>query len=433
MAMNLEVFIELVSRPIGSNTGGDTDFICTQVNLNPDDYDGATYYFEINGYNDHATTAYEVHLVTGVTEKATISVPANQTAITRVRSAAFTPTAGNNVYFVRLDQTEGATDLRAYSARIVIIQVSATKTRVQIPLIAGSHFSVSSTAAEAYDTITGGTDYGQTTALVYARWLYESAKFATIAISNPFTFEANIKINNSAGTVSASLFNVTDTTQVASSEVTHTGDVTATLVTADFASDANLSNGDEYEVKIKTSNAAYTAYIAGASLYIRLTSLTKAQIIQRASFNASGTTAASMPNQRQLFTLSNFTSSTEYFEVTAFCDENIDSHTLKEDNGDDTGTAGATVVSTINLNSATKIRKRSSAVVLEEAHRYFPASLATTATNSTSSWWIVIDNVVVEKEVAGAVAGVTTASGTLTGTWSLAGAIAAQSAIGHWD
>ena len=88
--------------------------------------------------NTNTTTAYSVYLrdMTNAVDRASYLVPANTTSPTRFRTTSpFVPVDNTDIqYRVKLPQTAAADQLIVYTARIIVVQANATKTRIQIPL-----------------------------------------------------------------------------------------------------------------------------------------------------------------------------------------------------------------------------------------------------------------------------------------------------------
>jgi len=190
--MNLVVPIEMCSAGLASQTEQVT-FERSKVQLDPTNYDGATYYFEIVTTTP-TTTSYNVELydVTNATVEATIATGTSALTYKRLRSGAWTPAAGNSTFAVRIDATTSANDVRIFAARIIVVQANATKTRLQIPL--GSYgysgYKADATTNASFDEMTGTTGYGQTYPAHCVLWKKEAAKLATIAAGTPWTLEA---------------------------------------------------------------------------------------------------------------------------------------------------------------------------------------------------------------------------------------------------
>lgn len=389
--MNLIVPIELVDYAVGSNnTGGTVNRYQTGITFDPSDYDGATYYFEIVARNTNTSTDYTVtlHNYTDGVDVATITVPKNTSDKTRFISSSFTPTTGTKKYCLRLPQTSSASQLGVYAARILVYQVNATKTRIQFPLVIYT-WGATLPNADSYIDRTTSTSYTQPTAERYAKFLKEANVWADKTSGSPWTFEAILNASDASATAYAELYNTSTSTDVASSVVSTTG-TAFTLVSTDFSDSAtNWSDGNEFEVKIKSSGTYY-AQISKACLYLRLTNLSKYQLYWRVGgYIAATTSAVSQDSWRAKIDINSYTSPTTYFEATGRCADNATGISLMHDTTNDSGTTGWTNVANINFNSATKARQRVSATITD-GYRYLLYKPTTTANGVVAAGFVVI-------------------------------------------
>jgi len=381
--MNLEVPIEMVDRGLGSTTSGPIIFLRSQTYLDPSNYDGATYYFEIVGYNSNASGTYAVDLydVTDSDVKTSITIPNSTTNETRLRSASWSPDAANHIYAVRTpDIPTGSGTVRVYTARIIVVQVNATKTRIQIPMLGTSGYSNSDD--EAYVDAHSSDSYTQGTTGYYTRFLKTASNFATIS-----GWSLTVVGEGGSDDFYATLWNVTDNAQIAASEVIILGlTSTPTIANTDFANNAtNFDDGDEFEVYIKIDNPAGNVKLYKADLYVTLTTLTKTEIYWRASTYSGATAAAANTGirSRVLMTTSNYSNPAVYHDFTGLCADDDDIFFLKDDSTNDSGTGGAAEPdSEINVNSASKDRVRSVALTLDDGDRYWGYKVASTDANA---------------------------------------------------
>lgn len=391
MSINLIVPLEMVDYPVASRNTGINELHRSYMALNDADYDGATYYLQIVATNANASNNYSVTLrnITDSTDAVSISVPLSTTTRTRYLSASFSPASGNKTYAIHLPQTAASSDVKVYSARIIVVQSSATKTRIQFPLIAAL-WSVSPASAEDYIDHRNNTAYGQGVAGNYSRFLKESGVWADKVAGTPWTFEAVLSASNASATGYAELRNITDSTDVTASEISSTG-TTHTLVSVDFADNAtNWDDNDDYEVYIKVSNATYYCQLDAARVYLRLTNLSSVQVYYRiGDYIAATTSAASVDSQRHKIDINSFTSPSTYFEATGNCVDNGTAISLSHDSTNDSGVAGWTGVANINFNSGTKARQRVSASITD-GYRYVMSKPSTTNSGTIAAGYVVV-------------------------------------------
>jgi hypothetical protein len=401
MGMNLEVPIELIDGPglYSIDSGGTKIFRRCQTILNPADYDGATYYFEILGFNGHASTDYDVTLYNYTTSQTitTITVPHSDSDPVRLRSSAFTPTVGSNAYTVSIPATAANSNLHVYAARIVVVQVNATKTRIQIPLINSKY------DAEGYGDATDTSYLDQTTSLTYMQtgvdayrtYLKDSTAFADLSGDTPWTFEAILGRYFGSESSYCTLWNTTDNLQVTASELlTAVGaPEVPTLLSVDFANDAtNFSDGDNFEVKIKKGEGYGQCSIFGARLYVKLENLQTAEVHWRICKETPAIAlATNVPHQRALIASGNYDSPQVYFEANGYCADNANRLNLIDGGVADSGVASPTTITSINWNSATKAIQRVGPFAWTSGNRAYVALTNATADHVVTSAFVIIE------------------------------------------
>src|SRR3989304_106528 len=137
---DVEVPIEILDTGGGSLNFTVVTLSAEVTFLYPIFYDGATeqYFFEIVAQNpDSVARDVDLWNVDAGSATATISVPTSAGTPTRIRSGTFTPVAANTEYTIRLAQTTSKGQLQVFAARIIVKQIDAGPTRIQIPLING--------------------------------------------------------------------------------------------------------------------------------------------------------------------------------------------------------------------------------------------------------------------------------------------------------
>jgi uncharacterized delta-60 repeat protein len=321
--LDLEVPIEMIDRGVSSQTT-EAEHVRSALKLDEADYDGVTenYYFEIVAKNTD-TEDRSVYLkdVTHGQTKVTISIPADTADPTRFRTA-FLPVAGDNEYRIALDGTTSDDQLKTFAARIIVVQANAKKTRIQIPLLNHGHSGVSNLTDAGTDN-TSSTSYTQSTADRFSIWKKNLSVWGDIAAGSPWTLEAVLRSTNASGTASVSLFNKTDNAKVAATELT-TSSTTPVLTSVDFAGtvtdfgepDGSGHDGDEFEVRHKTSSGSYTSSLIRAALYVQLTDLNKGEVYWRFSRKVSASSNYTHGYQRVLLTTDNYSKPAVYHEAT---------------------------------------------------------------------------------------------------------------------
>jgi len=388
IVMTLEAPLELADHGFNSATGAVT-FSRLSIGLDTNDYDGATYQLEVIVTNTNVSTAYNIELIDeNNTSVLTMNIPAN-TGVQRIRNN-FTPTTGKHVYRPKTPATASANNLTIFAARIVMQQTSASKTRLQIPMLQGNSTGGSNldTTSAAIDTTTS-VSYTQATPDLYSIWNYVASRYGDLVTETPWELEA--VLSATAGNIAAcALFDKTTGNQVAGTEVTVTG-TTITRVSVRFsASAANFTDLDSFELRIKTNGG--TAYIYRACLYVRLANLTASEVFWRVGkYSPAGTGGLNIWQQRVLLDTGHSDPYTVYFETTGYCADNADRFFLVDDGNNDAGASGSDLTGgNVNYNSATKARTRSGSLTLTNPHRYYVRRAASTANLAVASSWLVL-------------------------------------------
>ena len=393
---NLVAPLELVDYGIASNTSAVT-FTRTQAYLDPSDYDGATYYFEVDGYNNHASINYSPALyywtgsVWAAVTSATVSVPHSTSAYTRLRSGVFTPQAGQTAYCAFLPATALANNLRVNAARIVVGQASATKTRIQIPLYSVQYNSTSSadTSSQA-DGGHAGTGWGPIVGKQVI-FPYSAAAWATVSGATSCSIEAVLESNSASYTAYAALFDVTDTDFTTPIGQVSTVATSWTLLNADFNVSA-LTDGRTYQLAIKSSNASGACYLARAALCLRVTSLAACEIWWRiAQYLTATSSATELSYQLAKIDLSLYSGfGNAYLEADGASNNDATCLQINDQGTNEHGGTVAELTPGINFNSATYARQRTTAVSLTDGHRYDAYVNAETNTTTVGAAFIVL-------------------------------------------
>jgi len=369
MAMKLQQVFDYLDRGVASDTSILT-FERSKVQLNTNDFDGATYYWEIIASSQSPATPITVQLINNAGSViSSIVIPAALASQTRIRSASFSPTAGSNAYRIKTPATTLNQGIKIYHARIIIKQTNATKTRVFIPLLNADSDGYGGTIQ--YTDLTSSASYVQANADYYGIWTRDDSRYATMGAGNIWILE--VTLWRSGGTsVQAALFNKTDNAMVTGTELTTTS-TAPVLLTVSFASSAgNFHNLDNYEIRIKGSGGA-SCRISRASLSLALTSISKTETYLRFCryVDTYGNIRA---GQRILYEATDFDTHTCYHEGIGNDIADGRNPCMFDDNGNDSGNSGANyAASAINF-GAGKSLIRSSALGLTDMDRFIGAA-----------------------------------------------------------
>jgi len=438
MTMNLVVPIEMLEYGIASATTGPTTFLRTQVILNPSDYDGATYYFEANAFNSNSSTDYTLQLMyyngsswTAVTNGGlSLTHTGNSTVYRRRTGVAWTPQAGATQYAVQLPATASANQVKVYSARIIIVQSGATKTRIQIPLISYTYSTTSN--SDAIGTVRAdsraATSYSEGTT-TYSSWFqYVAANWSTLSGASAASFEAVIASSSTSYTATAAMFDTANyNTPIGA--LSGTTATTWTVQNTDF-NPSSLSDGHFYRYGIKESSASGTCDIARAALYLRITSAALCEVWARVAKEESGTAAIEVLQQLWYNQQSSYsTLATTYLQAKGISNNNSVNIQLNDQGTNDYGGATSEVTPGLNFNSASEVCSRT-AVTLTDGDRYDAYMNAETNANTvtaTSIVYLVAGGTTYSRtcSVAAACSSTVTRTGTMPRTATVAAACAA--------
>lgn len=281
--MNILVPIELTDNGILSDVTP-VIFNRTRTSLDTSYYDGAvTYSFEIVAKNIDGSNK-TVQLIDSVgLVKTSIAIPAGTSAFTYF-SEPFTPNSGSDNYRVVLPGTSSVDKVVVFTARIIVRQIGATKTRVYVPMYAfdpGGAFRSDSTSNITDDTIYGGAS--PPPQRTFPLWRYIASNLSQLATGNPYTVEAVMSMGTGASMDRASLalHKFSPPTLISASEVsTPTPSSTVPqLITTSFSA-SEISDNDIIEAKIKSSSSN-PARIHKAGLWIALENISKVEVYYR--------------------------------------------------------------------------------------------------------------------------------------------------------
>jgi hypothetical protein len=311
--VNLEVPIDLLDLGAASSGGATVTFERSRTSLDPTAYDGSvTYVFEIVAANlDPVNRSVSLVDAAGVSV-ASLVVPGSASASVAyptLQRTPWSPTASPD-YRLRLEQTQGNQNLRVFTARIIVQQVAATRTRLYYPVAVAGFFDSYADDNGTLDVDSYPTFGGDT----FGGWTLDRTRFATLPAGTPWTFEV-IGMTLTANTARYALFDNTTGTQVAGS-TTATSSKTPQLMTASFASTApGLVDGDVYGVRMQSPDGG-TIALCKAGVWVSLAPLTRGEVFYRTGAYASGIAAdLIMREWRVWLDLSRFSNATVQFQA----------------------------------------------------------------------------------------------------------------------
>lgn len=388
--VSLEVPIELIDTGIASSTSAYT-FENSRTSLDTNDYDGTvTYSFEIIAQSSDSSSRTVNLLDSSNTVVASISVPTSATNYTRYRTT-FTPTTGASNYRVQMPAATADYDINVSSARILVTQVNATKTKLYYPLLSDSTPTNINTTEVDIDNRTSTA--WAISAATSNLWLKDNSNLSSISAGSSWTLEA-IMSTVSGGTANVALVQAGTSTVVTGSTASTTN-TTPTMISASFANNAtNFTDDSQFQINISNSSGSKTAYIYKAGIWVKLTNLSKGTVLYRVSRakSASAGTTVYRAESRAYMSTAAFKKPKFYYEDTSQCSIASCATTALYDNGtNDSGTSSPTLVtSSSNSPGISFARTRSGQITLTSGNRFFSGYVRSAGTYKIVSGFIVV-------------------------------------------
>jgi fibronectin type 3 domain-containing protein len=316
--MNLQVPIELTDQSINSDTTP-IRFERTMTSLDPASYDGTvTYFAEAVAWNSDSTPR-AIYIVDSTgTSIGAITVPASMTGPARIRTG-IAPNPAADVYRIELDGTTAFAQLRVYSARLIVNQVGATKTKLYFPLLSSSNSPSSAdltafverTFATSYSELASASIYKRDTSFLKDLYEYEAWDLETLVAAT----------GGAKGAVA--LYNRTKSLVVDDTETLFTS---ASIELSNSPFDEGVSGFgsvdelNEYQVSLRcyADCGAGSASLYKAGLWVSLSNLSKVEVIYRNNLAATGIySTTNFDLERTLMDLSVFSNPAVYFQAVA--------------------------------------------------------------------------------------------------------------------
>lgn len=316
--MNLQHPVELLDQAISSETTPIT-FERSRTSMEPTAYDGTvSYELEAVAINTD-TIGADIQLVDeSDAVKATLTIPANTTQATRLRTA-LTLNAGFETYRLKIAGTTQSGQLQVYSSRIWVTQVAASKTKLYIPLLSSANTPLSgdqfapleSTLNTGYQVLSNSSIY-----------LRDTTKLVKLQEYNAWELEVVVSSNGGNGAVA--LYNTENSAAVESAEIQFS-DPGVLLVNAPFNEGVTLfssaENLNHYRLAMQCfSNCDLgSVSIYRAGLWVNIESLAQAEILIRNSQSIKNI-AASTPTdtERSLIDLSKYSNPVVNFRAIGY-------------------------------------------------------------------------------------------------------------------
>jgi fibronectin type 3 domain-containing protein len=391
--MNLVVPVELLDRPIGSNTT-DTTFSRTRTSHDPSAYDGSvSVELEVVATNFDASPR-EIRIIDSLNSVVdTIEVPAITNSKTRL-SKIITLSVSADEYRLELEGTTSAEQLNVYTARLKIIQTGATKTKIYIPLLSSDSGTASGDlAAPVFSNNSTGYLFPNS----ILPFVKNTSHYSQLAQILPWELEAVIAADaNTSGTLS--LYNTNKSLVVSRSETIFSV-ATPTLINVPMENNStNFSAADEgntfkLALRCRTNcGGAETVHLYKANLWLSLENLTKLRIFQRLSLGEHGFNGVEIYNSgRTNFNASLFSNPLVYFQALVTSTTNFDLSLAQQSTSDFDNSSTALIgSSTLNFSSGTSLQT-SGVITIPDDSRLIIESNATNGAHTIHQSNLVLD------------------------------------------
>lgn len=393
--LSLQVPIEMVDRGLASVASATRTFERSRTDFNTTDYDGSvTYSFEAVVQNqDMASRTIDVLDATSAT-LATLTVPGSTFERTRM-SLPISFSAGPQTLKLRLAQTSSDTSLIVHSARVLVAQTNATKTRLYIPLLA---YDNSPTTDDLLGSINTTNSSSLDTTTYTSGYLRKSAALSQIVEYN--AWELNALVATSSGAKGQINLQNTSMSQSIPGSLTEFNGSSIELAQVQIDEGVNYftSTNDNNVFKIGLrcasgcASGAVSLYKAG--LWVRLENLTKAEVLYRTSMGSSTLFSNTTFDQnRTLVDLSQFTSPTVRLQAEATTGSMTSATVeLLDDLTDDVGLNNLSSISGANVSFGTNEDAiyRSMIFTPTSSHRYLTSVVPSGGSMNLKGSYLVI-------------------------------------------
>ncbi len=374
---NLEIPVELLDRPFSSSNIAIT-LERSQTGLSTDDYDGVvSYFFEVVAEN-HDASPVSIDLLNAASSTvSSIAIPANTSEPQRFR-VAFVATAGAQVYRLKLNQSSAAGLVVVHSARMLVRQTGATKTKIYYPMfssLASASFEdtlapAATTTVATYGALDGG--------IIFQR---DTSQLDRISDHNAWELEVVVGgINGGTGLVT--LQNATTNAAVGATEtfITTSTPKHIKIPFDEGVSEFGASNElQKYQVSMlcQTNCSSGSVALYKAGLWVRLKDLSKAQLHYRTALGKlNWTVNGVVDTQRTLIDSSKFSNPVYYFVAIAkLANLGTASIELHTSGSNDFGLLGTSVIAGSPLSiidTDASYVKSAAPVILNSNDRFLP-------------------------------------------------------------
>jgi len=313
--LNLEVPIELIDRGIVSKVTPIT-FQRSTTSVEPSAYNGTVSYFlEVYASNKGASpTAIEL-IDQDSNLLGSLTVPGSSTQPGRIRASISAPSGDGSVR-LRLPGTAQDGDLEVHSARLLIQQIGASKTKIYYPMLNSQQAPTSEDEVGWAEDSSSSTFSNLSTSSIFRK---ASADWSVLSFTNPYELEIVAKRMGPAESL-IGLRNTTTGNPVGYSRTQINSDGWK-LARAPFGEGADQfgssNEGHEYQIAVQCQYncLAGSLQVHRAGLWIRIEQLTKAVVPYRMIRGQNLTASQFSDSHRTRMDLSLFSNPTVYFQA----------------------------------------------------------------------------------------------------------------------
>ncbi len=321
-SLRFQVPIELTDLAIASSGSNNIAFNRTLTTFDTNDYDGVTgLEFEVIGTN-FDTTARSVGIVNESDVMMDfITIPANTFEPTVFKSP-ITINSGAQKLRLELEQTTSDGQLSVYSAKLLVNQVNATKTKIYYPLLSSDESPIN-VDADVFAYSTSDTVYHDfPQASLFTR---RALSLDKIIEYNAWELETLISTVNGAEGI-LGLYNNNTSQLVAMTETRFSGPgviITSIPFNEGVLQFRGVNEGHNYRLVLRCEYYCSTGSVRihKAGLWVKLRNLSKTSLVYRiGSLNRMIGVETILTYQRAIFDRSQFTNPKVYYQVTADTD-----------------------------------------------------------------------------------------------------------------
>lgn len=391
VTLDLEIPIEMFDRPLASQTT-DTNFKRAQSSVNIDAYDG-TVTVKLEAVVSSTDTSDRLLRLVDSSNGVLGSILIPQSSVSTRIEGTLSLNSGLDWYSLEIEGSTNTGDIVVHSARLLIQQSSATKTRIQLPLL-------NSSSGPSNEDFLGATlSTNQSTPLQNSDFTpikKNSDSYSELLALSPWELEALVATDLD---VEGSLYLVNNTeSQTVSQTFTEFSGNSVTQILTPFEDSADFFDqsydDDLFSLSMNCSlNCDWgDAHLYKANLWVSIENMTKARLYKRlvtgGTLNSGST---QLDSNRSLVDLTFFSNPIAYLEAFASGINGLNVY-LTDAGTNDSGNSGLTRVPSSQLSfSSFEETLSTGALNLDSGDRFFLETDASDGSSSLHHGHLIID------------------------------------------